>query len=225
MRKIFILPIAVLLLSFIVLAQEIKVVPYVNDFAGILNQEQINSLNQLCDQIKTNTSVEIAIVTLNHSEDDPVLLAARIITENGVGNNDLNNGLLVLYLVDDKKGAISTGRGIESVITDAEASKIGRDNSAFFGEGKYYEGLTAIVQNLSSKLEPVKPSGQDSPSWMIWLVILIVVILFAFLALSPKSHGESSGAGVAGAVVGTVLGGRSSGGFGGGSSGGGGSRF
>ena len=68
---------------------------YVTDLADILTTDQEKSLNILVDRVKRQSSVEMAIVTLNSLDGYPIEDVALTIGRSwGVGKAGINNGLL-----------------------------------------------------------------------------------------------------------------------------------
>jgi uncharacterized protein len=229
MNKNFCVIILGIFLISIVSAAIPKIEPYVNDFADILNQEEEIKLNLLSDNIEKNTSWEIAIVTvLNTDGQNRVEFAGRIGDENGVGKLNKDNGVVVLWSLDNEKGgAIATGRYSESILNDAKVGRIGREaREKYCDKEDYYNCFEFIVKELSKEisndsLNQSNVGDLDSEydyGWVVWLFGIIILVIFF---VRYKSDDDSS---ISGVVIGSSSGGRSSGGssFGGGSFGGGG---
>jgi uncharacterized protein len=215
-------------LSVILVSAVPKIEPYVNDFANVLTQEQISSLNLLIDEIEKNTTWEIAIVSVPNTEGmDRLEYANKIGDENGVGKLDKDNGLVVLWSAGDDKGlAIASGRYSESIFNDAKLGRILRTAKPYFDNQNYYEGYLNITLEL--KKEIVNPTNETDNSTtnstsnltiepelpeLLVIIILIIIGVLIFIFVILPSGGWSSG------------GGSSSGGsFGGGSFGGGGAK-
>ena len=217
-----------LTLLIIVVSAVPKIEPYVNDFANVLTQEQISSLNLLIDEIEKNTTWEIAIVSVPNTEGmDRLEYANKIGDENGVGKLDKDNGLVVLWSAGDDQGlAIASGRYSESIFNDAKLGRILRDTKPYFDNQSYYEGYLTIVLEL--KKEIVNPTNETDNSTttnstsnltIILIIICVLVFIFIILPIITDSSGSSGSSG------GWSSGGSSSGGsFGGGSFGGGGAK-
>ena len=196
-----------------------RIEPYVNDFAGLLSPQEESQLNQIIDRIENRTTFEIAIVTVAGTDgQDRLEFAGKIGDQNGVGKKNADNGIVVLWsTADDQGGAIATGRGSESFITDATTGTIGRAARTFFDKGEYYKGMNYIVVELDKAIiahqtgnETISGSGEDNSSWEIWIVVIIIVVFFVFkFGIIPSGGGKGS----------------DSGGFGGGGFGGGGSKW
>ncbi|TFF93199.1 TPM domain-containing protein, partial [Candidatus Thorarchaeota archaeon] len=102
------------------------------------------------------TTVEIFVVTTDDLEGyDINEYSYRVFNQWGIGKEDVNNGLLITYYYEDINEThyaydfrIEVGRGLEPIITDSIAGRIGRDNmTVWFDYGYIYEGLEeGIVQ-------------------------------------------------------------------------------
>jgi uncharacterized protein len=216
------------------------IIPYVNDFTNTLTQNQIDLLNQHCQEIEQNTSYEIAVVAINTTDGaDRLDYANHIGENNGVGKKATGTGLVVLWTFENERGlAIATARGSgEIYVNDAKAGEIARDARPLFEDGKYYEGFEQILTQLELTIKErdkenkgagvgnIIPSLDNSLLTLIIIFGAVGIIIWLILKKSGiiGSGGGSWGTGT-GISIGT--GGVSSGGssFGGASFGGGGGR-
>jgi uncharacterized protein len=243
MKKI--LSIFFLLLSVHLLAQ--KSIPKPNpprlvvDNANVLDAYDRENLERKLVALDDSTSNQIAIITVNSLNDQPIEdVATQTFREWGIGNKKTNNGVLILVAVQDRKIRIEVGYGLEGAIPDIIASDIiANDIKPAFRQGNYYGGLNKAVDDLSKaavgeykiKQENTHSTGKAVGSGLKFIMILIFVIIFLFM------RGGGGGGFLSGMLLGSMMnsGGRSSfgggdwggggggfGGFGGGSSGGGG---
>jgi uncharacterized protein len=166
---------------------------FVNDFTDKLTQQEEQLLTNHISEIEKNTSVEIAIVTVNTTfGEDRTLYAARVGEENGVGKKETDNGVIILWSDDNEKGgAIATGRGIESILNDAKVVRIGKKYRSLMDEGKFYEAFEGIISDMEKELEPgtdmttpIKEDFKISSGLIISFVILAIVIFVLFI----KNH-------------------------------------
>lgn len=194
--------------------------PYVNDFVGVLSSSQIQTLNEFLSQLEGDTTYEIAVVITKDTEgQDANSYATAIGNENGVGQEGKENGIVVLVATESRDIYIAVGRGAESIISDAEAGRIGRDNAKiYFPNGQYYEGIYHIVEDLSTEIR--KPSnavtivetitdknldGANTPDNVsinvFWGIVVIIFLIFSislilglfrnlFSEPEPKHYGK-----------------------------------
>ena len=128
---------------------------------------------------------------------------------------------MFLISIDDRVMRIEPGRGLEGVLTDAQSSRINRNQVApFFRRGEYGEGIkagvVAIIQSIKGEYQndnPVKQVRKKKPfSWVSLIVLLIIIII------SSRRRGGGGGKGGYMSRGGWIL---PMGGFGGGGGGGG----
>jgi len=227
MRKIISL-FMLLLFASIVLGYP-TISPYVNDFLNVLTPAEESRLEQKLNSIEEQTSIEIVIVTVQTTEgEDSILYANHIGQENGVGKDDLDNGVVILWSQEDG-GAIAPGRGIESILNDAKVARIGRASRQYFDQGRYYEGFDSIVTGISMELNAppqsqVKRSEGIAIAKFHWIILILYLLFHLFL----RSGGRYASTTYVGMHYGRFsrMGGSLGGGsFGGGSFGGGGGKF
>lgn len=227
-----------------------KLTAYVSDYAELLSIEQENLLTTHIETIESGTGYEIAIVTTQTTNgDDRFWFAYELGKDNGVGKAETDNGVLILWSVEDEHGgAIATGRGAEVAITDADVNRIGMASRAYFDEGQYYEAFEYILSEIEKEVNEETFANTDGSSANPYEVKVAIAVLALFIVIivviiSAASSNGSSDSSVRGSSIksSSYIGnswlsggwsggssGRSSGGFGGfggGSFGGGGGRF
>lgn len=210
---------------------------HVTDNANIIDEEYKQKIIYLADGIEKNTTVEIAVLTIESLEGDtPENYAINTFRKSGVGKKDKNNGLLILVAKNDRKYRFEVGYGLEGTIPDAMKVSIGdKIITPNFKNGDYgkgiYESMLVIDALVTNNTEVISKYGlnqteADIPSWLVIIIIAIIVIVIIALLVASDGGGGGSygGGGWGGSSGGSDSGGSSDsgGGFGGGSSGGGG---
>lgn len=223
----------------------------VNDFSGILSQDEARRLETELVTFDDSTGVQITVVSVNDlGEYSPAEFADILGEQWGVGRKKLNNGVVILVKPtggqNQRKAHIAVGYGLESVIPDAICKRIVENEMIpSFKENRYFEGLSKgikIIKELALGEYPPEAYKKktDKNPFLKFLPILIFIIIFVLLSRSGKS-GTTLGGGGRSAVFWTMMtmmnsgrgssgggwggfssGGGSFGGFGGGSFGGGG---
>jgi len=164
------------------------IVPYVNDFAGVLSQEDIDMINYLAGQIEKNSTVQVAVLTVRTTQ--PLTIeeyTLQVFRENGIGRRDNNNGLLIVVAVDDRTWRLEVGYGLEGTINDAKAGDIGRTYLVpNFRNGEYGLGLFSAVDSVSTIIregnDPYLISQQDDFANLNSdnFIFIIIVVIFVF---------------------------------------------
>ncbi len=215
----------------------------VNDFANFLSPAEQNQLERKLVAINDSSSVQIVILVLKSLNGNDIdAIGPDIIRSWGIGQKGKNNGILLIIKpqVDNEKGAIaiSTGYGVEAVVTDAISKQIiDKVIIPAFKSGKYYQGLDEAVNTLyalskgefpANLAQKNKKKGSKSNFPIGAIIVIILIIIAIFRNRSGGSHHMSSGGGLPfWLLLGSMMGGRGGGGggFGGFSSGDGGGGF
>ncbi|MBW6470162.1 MAG: TPM domain-containing protein [Methanosarcinaceae archaeon] len=206
---------------------------FVTDNANMIDPSYEAQITALATQIEKNTTVEIAVVTVESFEGESrEMYAVNLFQQAGIGKKDKDNGLLIL--ISKQEYRFEVGYGLEGVITDSMKVNIGdriivpNFRNGDYGKGIYesmvvIEGLLEGDEEVISKYS-MKPTGQNNDSESIWpfLFFGIIWVLFALAARKGRRGGRGMGGVYMGGFGGGMSGGGGFGGFGGGMSGGGG---
>jgi uncharacterized protein len=122
----------------------------VHDDAHILKQETIDALEQRLKTYEDSTSNQIAILTVTSLDGEVLEEYSLKVTEAWkLGQDDKDNGVLLLIAVDDHKMRIEVGHGLEGVLTDAHSNRIIRNEmTPNFRKSEYDAGVTAAVDAM-----------------------------------------------------------------------------
>ena len=159
--------------------------------------------------------------------------------QNGIGQKDKNNGVLLYIAKNDRKLRIEVGYGLEGALTDALSSQIIRKEiTPQFKKGNFFEGINAgvdaIIQATKGEYTAEEESS-DEPLGGICCIpfpVIVFLVIFLFVFIIPifnrifrgsKGKNRSSNWWYTGGSGSSWSSGSSSGWSGGGFSGGGGS--
>jgi uncharacterized protein len=212
MRTLFykgIIPVLLFLISGSLPAQKFpeKAVPprLVNDYAGMLSQDEVNTLEAKLVRYYDTTSNQIAIVILSDLEGYEISDYAFGLGEKwGIGIKGRNNGILILVKprTNESQGKvfIATGYGAEGAVPDA-ACKLIVDNEIIprFRNGEFYAGLDAATTVIFSLMKGEftwadykgkKPGGSAPAGIAAGLLVLFVFLVFVFMGIkqSKRAH-------------------------------------
>lgn len=213
---------------------------YVYDQGNFIDDEIEKSVNNLLDQLESQTTIEFAVITipsLNHLEIDRY--AYKLATELGIGKKDKDNGILLLISKTDSKVRLEIGNGLQGILTDSISGRILDDYFVpFRSEGNYEEAVTKTVHATINVLadseeynfeidgldKEVKVKDTSTEEAIAAIVIIIIIIGLAIL-IAYLDDGTFTGGSYRGGRFSGGGGGFSGGSFGGGGfSGGGASR-
>lgn len=213
---------------------------YVLDNANVLSEAGEYKIQATSSQLAAKTKAQVVVVTVPSLQDADIgEYALEILRKWGVGDKQLNNGVVVLAAINDRQLRIEVGYGLEGALPDGKTGRIQDEYMLpYFKQGDYEQGIqngyTAVVNevakeyNITLAAPPVKPQSRQNPpnAWdtlpwwgkillgmgLVGLIIIDVVFFggrITWLLLALLFRGGRGGGG-------------SDGGSGGGGSGGGG---
>ena len=202
----------VLILLGLVLAEpvsDVKANSYVTDYANLFSSEEKLSLEGFVHGININSTVEIAVITVNDLDGlDIETYSIELAEKLKVGKKDVDNGLIIIIAPNERKFRIEVGYGLEGVITNAMAGRIGRDVMVpQFEQAKYYEGVhesLKVIFSLIQKDPDVVSQYSGSSNYKgarIDYFILLFVILLVITSAIRKSETKGKKWGMRGIYV------------------------
>lgn len=215
---------------------------YAEDYAGILDADTRRQINRMGQALESRTKAQVAAVIMPSVPDGDIdAYATGLFRERGFGDRQMNNGILLLVSVNDRRVRIEVGYGLEGALNDAKAGRL-LDTYLMpeFQKGNYSAGIlsayTALIKVCMEEyqIDNLKVSGSEtlqtgdngmplSPLEMLLLGVgLLILIVFDQMFLG----GILTQTLIQILFLALMRGGRGGGGFGsrggGGSSGGGG---
>jgi len=185
-----------------------------SDFAGIFSSEYTQNLNQRLEDIKEETSAEIAVVTIKSLEDYSVEeYAVKLFEAWGIGLKGKDNGLLLLIAPVEHQVRLEVGYGLEPVITDGRAGDIIRASlTPNFKNNDYEAGVSEAIDQIYLYLISPENQAENSVSTsssastfspLLPFLFIFLVYLFAYLSRTR----EFITGGIVGLLLGLFLGG------------------
>ncbi len=211
---------------------------FVNDYAGIIDYNSKQQINNIIYELERKTGAEVAVVTLKSLQGENIEdFTNRLFEKWGVGKKGKNNGIMILVAIEDRLIRIEIGYGLEGIIPDAKAGRIIREIiTPLFKQAKFGEGILNAVYVIAEEIASdagvklniekrnVNYAGKRklTKSDLFWFLFFMFFIMPVFIRhpwlllffLSSGRGGRYYGGG--------GFGGGGFGGFGGGLSGGGG---
>ena len=135
-------------------AETVKDMPaptgYVTDLAGVLSQQSIAQLDQLCTEVDQQAHAQIAVVMVKTTEGvDIDQFSIDLATKWKIGPKSSDKGVLLLFATDDHKYRIEVGYGLEGALNDAKAGDIGRAMVPQLRISDYDGAVTLGVQQVA----------------------------------------------------------------------------
>ncbi|MFT0532208.1 TPM domain-containing protein [Castellaniella hirudinis] len=192
----------------------------VMDLAGVLDADQLRHLDtQLRDWEKTQGSQLFVLLVPTTGPETIEQYARRVFDTWAVGRRGLDDGVLLLVAVQDRRVRIEVGYGLEGAVTDVQSGRIIREQIApQFAQGEVYAGLQAGVSALQALIRgedlpaPDQTDDEGAPE-LVMAGFLLVMALVMPLWLSAALAGGfvwlltgSLGWAVLGALAGVLVG-------------------
>lgn len=195
---------------------------FVNDFANVIDDTAESEFVARAAALDKATSAQVVIVTVdNLGGDAPYQYATELGRRWGVGNEELDNGIVILLSRDDREIFIAVGYGLEGALPDSKTGKIidiyglnhlknddfstglsaiGKAvvNEVYIEYGLSPEDGYVNIENLTLAQET--DSGEIAVWWIVMFVILIILSLISrrrggtiFFFGGPHGFGGYSG--------------------------------
>ena len=208
---------------------------YVLDQAQVLSPQVESQILGINRELNNQTKAQIVVVTLNSSEDRSVEeLGLELLRSWGVGDKELNNGVVLLVIPTERKSRIEVGYGLEGALPDGKTGRIQDEYMLpYFQQGNYEQGVLNGFQVLAQEVakeyqitlntgnpQPVTPTNTQPNGDLSPLELTLIVIGLILLFILDRRFFNGF---IFGMLLSTLLRGGFRGGGGGGSSGGGGS--
>jgi uncharacterized protein len=180
---------------------------YVSNPDGILSEGTVNSIDNVLTALEQSSTAQVAVVVLNSiGEEDHVDFAQRLFELWGIGHADNDNGLLILFILDQHKIRFHTGFGVEGILTDAVCKRIEMEDMVpYFKDKEYNQGMLAGVEQAAAFLNDPELISNDTgnsnsrefqnppPFVYVFLSIMWSVVMgvpFLFLQFSNGFRGQ-----------------------------------
>ena len=172
---------------------------YVQDYANVLSSETRSKIQETSRSLATQTKAQIVVVTVQTLDGKPIAdYATELFRKWGIGDKQLNNGVLLLVAVKDRKSRIEVGYGLEGALPDAKTGRIQDDYMipAFkkndFNTG-ILQGYQALVDEVTKENKAAvsgKTSTQSSgpPIW-VWGALGLLGISVGYAIYANRKNG------------------------------------
>ncbi len=173
---------------------------YVSDPSHILSGSARDTINAVLGRLEASTGIETAVVMLpSIGEEDIFNFAHELFRQWGIGKKKSNNGLLILFVMDQRKVRFTVGYGLEGTMTDAMSKRIQMQRmvprfKAGDWDGGMVDGVRAAAQVLDGSMQP-EPT-EDDEDMLVGIIALLIIIGIAIFVIflvgeaqrCPKCH-------------------------------------
>lgn len=162
------------------------------DRAEVLSPSTEQTLTEQLATHERATSNQIVVLTVPSLEGESVeRVALDVFNTWGLGQADLDNGVLVLIARDDREMRIEVGYGLEGTLTDSRAGRIIRSEFVpAFRNGNYdagtLAGVSAVIGTIEGTYEPEDVASEDQPPWVFRLLFGLFFGGMPLLVFAPS---------------------------------------
>lgn len=177
---------------------------YVSDPTSILSPAATDTINAILGRLEKSTGIETAVVMLpSIGENDIFDFSTSLFRKWGIGKKKSNNGLLILFVMDQHKVRFATGYGIEGTMTDAMSKRIQMQymvpafKRSDWNKGMV-DGVRATAKVLDGSMEPeAADTDTDTDDILFSIGIIVGIVLLVMFVSSimqrcPKCHKRSA---------------------------------
>lgn len=126
---------------------------WVSDVAGVFDEDERSRINALLGQLEADTSVEVAVATIDNTDMTPKEFATALFNHWGVGKEGADNGLLVVLVMGQRRLEMETGYGLEPILTDGWLGIMQREEMVpAFRAGDFAAGIEAGLSACEQKI-------------------------------------------------------------------------
>jgi uncharacterized protein len=176
----------------------------VNDYARLLPAAAHRRLETRLAEREQATGAQMVLAIFPSLEGESLEdFSIRLAQQWRVGDKSLDNGVILLVFVQERRVRLEVGYGLEPVVTDAVAAQIIREAVApRFREQRYAAGLEAAVEAVYARIEtrgvPPAPRRAFGVSpWTLGLLAIFGVIGFMLAREAAggraRRHGYTAG--------------------------------
>ena len=176
---------------------------------GILSQSAVSRMNSMLVDINEKTGAQVAVAVVDDFDAvDIDNFASKLFESWGLGEKGADNGVLLVVARAPRKYAFRTGRGIGSVLTDANTGEIARGFLIpNLQAGDFDKALVSTVEELNKRMTTPRAvaeikemsarakSEEDLSLWDIltfyfWWCIVLTVVLAVWEVYKVKTTGN-----------------------------------
>lgn len=194
---------------------------FVTDNANMIDPAYEEKITQLAQTIEKETTVEIAVVTIESLEGESIeTYKVKLFEQAGIGKKDKDNGLLILVARKEREYGFEVGYGLESVVTDSMKVNIGdRIIVPNFRNGEYGKGIYEAMMDIQGLLKgneevrskysmpqsnppppppppPNPPQTGDQmmqPDWGFFIFFAVIILFIIIVSVGVLSDESRSG--------------------------------
>lgn len=160
---------------------------YVSNPDGILAETTVAAIDTTLYRLEQQTGIQTLVVVVGQIEGgDCFDFAYRLGRENGVGQKEKDNGLVVLLVTEERCIQFATGYGLEGDLPDALCKRIQEKYmNRHFAQGNWNEGMQAGIEAICRQLEgsgmPLSGSSDEEEDGYLLVILICCFVIVPFV--------------------------------------------
>lgn len=184
----------------------------VTDLSGTLTPDQVAALDAKLRAFESTKGSQVAVLIVPTTQPEAIeQYSIRVVEQWKLGRGKVDDGVLLLVALNDRRIRIEVGYGLEGALPDATANRIiQQDIAPSFRRGDYYGGITDGVDRIMRVIEgeplpepEINPPAADIPGLFTALPLLFVIVVVGGSVLR-RMFGRVGGALITGGAVGLL---------------------
>jgi uncharacterized protein len=166
----------------------------VNDYAALLAPPERARLESRLAERERATGAQVVVAIFRSLEGQSLEdFSIRLAQQWRIGQKSLDNGVILLIFVDDRKIRLEVGYGLEPVIPDIVAGTLIRETLApRFREQRYAAGIEAATDAIYARISSqsvgkTPPRGRTAPTDIDPASLLLMLLIFGVFGVSILS--------------------------------------
>ncbi len=142
---------------------------YVNDFAEVLSAEEESSILSTARSLAAQTKAQVVVLTVKSLDGKAAAeYALEVARDWGIGDDEEDNGVLILLATEDREIRVEVGRGLEGCLPDGKTGRL-IDTYAipYYTEDNFGKGteqlFLAIVNEVCAEYGVESLSAVEAP--------------------------------------------------------------
>lgn len=141
---------------------------YVNDYANVLSNATEQYIINANVDLNNKTKAQIVVVTVNDLEGKSIeTYATELFRKFGIGDKNLNNGVLLLCSTGDRMFRVEVGYGLEGALPDGKTGRIQDEYIIpYLRDDNYDEGIkngfSAVLKEVCKEYDITIPGAETA---------------------------------------------------------------
>lgn len=136
------------------------------DMAQVIDDAAERDLDKALFDLEASNGTQVAVVAVPEIDGrSPKAFATALFNRWGVGQKGVDNGVLVLLVMNQRRVEIEVGDGANRFLTNSKCDQILQNRAVpYFKKGDYSDGMSNVVRAICTELGTVKYRSRSSAS-------------------------------------------------------------